>query len=116
MRVYFICKHCSHKLTHDYTQFCVYPPQLWNNKPVEWLRTIRVDDPSRALYAGYGQDGDDYAKCPNCGKCNWKIIKLAKAEYSAKVKCDARCVSATSGGCSCSCGGANHGSKHLVAV
>lgn len=34
--------------------------------------------------------------------------------FQSDHKCDARCTSATGKNCECSCGGANHGSDHMM--
>lgn len=55
---------------------------------------------------------DDY-RCPACG--NDYVVEsneVQGVQNDAHV-CDARCMSAISGVCSCSCGGKNHGLNHL---
>lgn len=34
-------------------------------------------------------------------------------KYSAKHECGSRCMASTGPSCSCTCGGANHGTAHL---
>lgn len=56
---------------------------------------------------------EDY-HCPKCGdECYVKATNVVGV-YNEKHACNARCMSSTSGACSCSCGGANHGAGHLT--
>ena len=50
--------------------------------------------------------------CPACG-CNLPKSNRVEGRYNASRKCNAKCQSSTSGVCSCSCGGENHGIAHL---
>lgn len=43
-------------------------------------------------------------------------LKAVKGTYSEAHQCDARCLNAKGHNCTCSCGGANHGRGHAVAV
>ncbi|MDE2020283.1 MAG: hypothetical protein KGJ13_08115 [Patescibacteria group bacterium] len=52
---------------------------------------------------------DDYT-CPNCGR--FTDGRTIKARLVPEQKCDGRCVNAIGPNCSCSCGGANHGSGY----
>lgn len=56
---------------------------------------------------------EDY-HCPKCNdECYVKATNVVGV-YNEKHACNARCMSSTSGACSCSCGGANHGAGHLT--
>lgn len=58
---------------------------------------------------------DDFAgdlRCPNCRR-NLPDGNQVKGVYNEKHACNAKCMSSTSGVCSCSCGGKNHGIGHL---
>lgn len=55
---------------------------------------------------------EDY-KCPSCGNETYVSAEDVNGEVNEKHLCDARCMSAKTGACSCSCGGANHGIAHL---
>lgn len=46
----------------------------------------------------------------------WFVCKAIKGTYSESHKCDSRCLNAKGWSCTCSCGGANHGRGHAVAV
>ncbi len=48
--------------------------------------------------------------CKCCGKKWW--AEQVTGHYNPKIKCNARCTSATGCQCDCSCGGKNHGSDH----
>lgn len=67
------------------------------------------------LYGGRRQYSDDMAGdlyCPECG-CNLPKSNRVVGHYNEQHVCNAKCMGATTGACSCSCGGANHGINHL---
>lgn len=51
-------------------------------------------------------------RCPECRVNLPKSNRVVGTVNEAHV-CNAKCMSSTSGVCSCSCGGANHGCNHL---
>lgn len=55
-----------------------------------------------------------FARCSNGHKVF--PVKRIKGTYSPDHKCDTRCLNARGWECTCSCGGANHGRGHAVAV
>jgi hypothetical protein len=94
-RVIFTCKRraCKHVWAHEYT-----------GKAGDSL--YRIVDGEKQWMA------DDY-QCPECGNSLYIESNLVVGTYNEKHVCNARCMSATSGVCSCSCGGKQHGMNHL---
>lgn len=95
VRAIFTCKRraCRHVWAHDYT-----------GKSGASLYRI-VDGAKRWKQ-------DDY-QCPACGNDYIVTCNVVQGTYNEKHICNAKCMSATSGVCSCSCGGKNHGVNHL---
>lgn len=55
-------------------------------------------------------------ECPVCTSRHLKCLGSTKGVVRMDVPCNDKCVFAEGPDCSCSCGGANHGSKLLVPV
>ncbi len=55
---------------------------------------------------------DEERKCPKCG-LGRGTPNIVVGVVNSKHTCDARCMSAKSGDCECSCGGENHGIAHV---
>ena len=51
-------------------------------------------------------------RCPSC-RVNLPKSNRVVGTINEKHVCNAKCMGSTSGVCSCSCGGANHGASHL---
>jgi hypothetical protein len=76
---------------------------------------IRQGD--NALAGGPAVDvgnGQIMGRCTNGHR--WFPLKAVKGTFSAEHQCDSRCLNAKGHSCTCSCGGANHGRGHAVAV
>lgn len=92
------CKSC------DFTLFAT----------AEDVREVASFDDVKQPGVPYLIKGKVFARC-NHGHRVF-VLKQIKGTYSPDHKCDARCLNARGTDCTCSCGGANHGRGHAVAV
>lgn len=86
------------------------------NVPIVWIEDVPGARSLRFVNAiGLPQSSPPHRKCPHCDKDGFTTFmlsgKLINGRFSAKRKCDARCLNAKGPNCECQCGGANHGSN-----
>lgn len=100
VRVIWKCrnKNCKHVWAYD------YQPATGRNNEYRYL----ADGTKRYLV----EDHMNELRCPECN-CSLPNGTRVKGVYNEKHACNAKCMSSTSGVCSCSCGGKNHGAGHL---
>lgn len=71
-------------------------------------------DEVKANTGAYRVNGGVVARCDKGHRVF--PLRAIKGTYSPDHQCDARCLNAKGHTCTCSCGGANHGRGHAVAV
>lgn len=75
----------------------------WGTLTVRVFRT----DKGATLYGSKSGSGAPVFPCRQCGKARVGLEVVGRMR--ANKKCDARCLSGSTGKCECACGGKNHG-------
>lgn len=100
VRVIYRCATCGDVRAYDFRPRAGMRPVLGN--------LVRFDAADNGLRAPYA-----YRLCPTCGwrgEVTWKAVK----GMVSGTACNEACREAHKDHCTCACGGANHGSAHLV--
>ena len=112
-RVIFTCRNrnCKHVFAFDYRQDGIdrYNLPSGTRELKEGEEQSRFDPQGRR---SFNADVMGDLCCPKC-RVNLPKSNRVNGTYNEKHVCNAKCMSSTSGVCSCSCGGANHGASHL---
>ncbi len=107
-------KLCRHIFGFDYLKPIYQHEQRWfNGRPVKDTYPETEHDVTRSgSTLWHDLKSKDALKCPKCSG-EVQMIRI-KGSYNPDVKCNGRCLNATSGDCDCSCGGQQHGLNHVA--
>lgn len=107
LRVFYTCSTCKRKVAHDFVGYSVWPrrPNIGCIGDEGYIFSL---DKGLTI-------SQDHNSMRCCGqRMKIKYLRFEKTERKLDCPCDPRCTNAISEQCYCSCGGQNHGAKHLV--